>query len=164
MVCQRDAIYRVERPDERREDEKDIYRREEVIFEAKLKIGKREIENEVQYKRQSNYCGQFFCVHLIKHGAVGNCNNGIQNHPHRPKEPRRWRPCGLDESRVPVVGARVHIISITHQSTPPRPHCGFKKTISIFCGAAADCGILQKHSRLAPYFGGDGGIRTHEGF
>jgi len=41
-------------PDERGEDEEDVYGCEEVVLEAKLKIGKRKIENEVEDKRQSD--------------------------------------------------------------------------------------------------------------
>jgi len=81
-------------PDERGED--DVYGREQVVLDAKLKIGEREIENKIEDKWQSDYCGEFFRVNFVKHCAVGDGNNSVQHRPGRPKDPRRWRPCGID--------------------------------------------------------------------
>jgi len=97
-------IYGNQCPNECGEDEKDIDGRKQVVFEAKLKIGEREIENEVEGKRQSNHCREFFCVDFVKYRAIGNGNNGVQHCPHRPKDPSRWRPCGLEKCAIPVVG------------------------------------------------------------
>ncbi len=43
-----------ERPDECGENKEDVYRGEEIVLEAKLKIGKRKVENKVECERQSN--------------------------------------------------------------------------------------------------------------
>jgi len=84
-----------ERPDERGEDEEDVYGRKEVVLEAKLKVRKREIENEVEDKWQSNYCWKLLGIDLIKNRPIRHGDDSVKHRPHRPKDPRRWRPCGF---------------------------------------------------------------------
>jgi len=61
-----------------------------------LKIGKGEIENEVEREWERDHEGQLACVGLVKHGSIRHRNNGVENAPDRPKEPAWWRPCGFD--------------------------------------------------------------------
>jgi len=83
-------------PDECSEDEEDIYRREEVVFETELEIGKGEVEHEVEDKRQSDYCGNFFRIDFVKHRAIGDSDDRIKHRPDRPKDPARWCPGWFD--------------------------------------------------------------------
>jgi hypothetical protein len=48
------GVYRHHRPDERREDEQNINRGEQIVFETELERGEREIENEIQNKWQKH--------------------------------------------------------------------------------------------------------------
>jgi len=61
-----------------------------------LEIGKGEIENEVQRERERDHEGQLACVGLVKHGSKRHRDDGVEHTPDRPKNPRRWRPCGFD--------------------------------------------------------------------
>ena len=73
-----------------------------------MKIGKGKVENEVEDKWQSHYPWQFFRVDFIKHGAKSDGDDSVKHRPHRPKDPAWWRPGGLEEGAVPIVGGGVH--------------------------------------------------------
>jgi len=61
-----------------------------------LKIGKREIENEVQREWERDRPRERSFKELIKHRAKGDGDDGVEHAPHRPKDPRRWRPGWFD--------------------------------------------------------------------
>jgi len=81
-----------ESPDERDENQEYVDRCEKIVLEAKLKIGKRKIENEVDHKWQCDYCRKFFCVDFVKYSTVGNGNYSVKYCPNRSKEPAGWCP------------------------------------------------------------------------
>ena len=113
-------IYRDKCPDERCEDEDDIDSCEKVVFEAKLKIGKGEVENEVQREWERDRPRERSFKELVKNRAKGDGNDSVQHRPHRPKNPARWRPGGLDERAIPVVSVGVHSIYILYPLLIPR--------------------------------------------
>jgi len=96
VVGEGELIESKECPDEGREDEEDVYGREEVVLEAKLKIGKGKIENKVQCEWERDHEGQLACVGLVKYGSIRHRDDSVEHAPYRPKDPRWWRPCGLD--------------------------------------------------------------------
>jgi len=85
VVGEGELIEGKECPDEGGEDEEDVYGGEEVVLEAKLEIGKGEVENEVEDKRQSHYRRQLLCVDFVKHCSIGNGDDGVQNRPYNSK-------------------------------------------------------------------------------
>jgi len=85
VVGEGELIESKERPDEGREDEEDVYGCEEVVFQAKLKIGEGEIENEVKSKRQRDRPRERSFKELVKHRAIGNSDDGVQNWPYNSK-------------------------------------------------------------------------------
>lgn len=99
-------IHGDERPDERTENEEDVYGGEGVILKSKLEIGVREIENEVEQERQSDDPRQGLSdKRLIEDLAERDRDNRVQHRPHGAKYPRRRRPRGLDELLVRGVGS-----------------------------------------------------------
>jgi len=109
VVGEGELIESKECPNEGGEDEENVYGGEEVVLEPKLKIGKREIENEVQreWERDRPRERSFF-KGLVKNRAKGDGDDGVQYRPHWTKKPRWWRPSGLDERAIPVVCVGVH--------------------------------------------------------
>lgn len=106
------------RPDERAEDEKDIYRREEIIFEAELEGGEDEVEDEVEGKWQSNHPWDLPRESFVKNSAERYGNDRIQNGPNRPKDPSRRRPSGLNQLRVPRVTIHPPILHLPTSRLP----------------------------------------------
>jgi len=120
VVGEGELIESKECPDEGGEDEEDVDGREEVVLEAKLKIDKREIENKVQREWERDRPRERSFKGLVKNRAIGHRDNSVENAPHRPKEPRRRRPGGLDERAIPVVSVGVHSIYILYPLLIPR--------------------------------------------
>ncbi len=82
-----------EGPDERAQDEQDVDRGQEVVLEAELKIGKREIEDEVQNKRQGYHHRKLFGdERLVEDCAERDGDKSVQHRPDRAEDPARWRP------------------------------------------------------------------------
>jgi len=78
-----------------------------------LKIGKREIENKVQREWERDRPRERSFKGLVKNRAKGDGDDSVQHSPHRPKNPRRWRPRWLEEGAVPVVRVWVHKFILT---------------------------------------------------
>jgi len=96
VVGEGELIESKECPDEGGEDEEDVDGREKVVLEPKLKIGKGEVEHEVQREWERDRPRERSFKELIKHCAIGHRDDGVQHTPHRAKDPRWWRPRGLD--------------------------------------------------------------------
>jgi len=105
------------RPDERGENEQNVGGGEIVIFQFELKICERKIENEVEGKWQSDERGdcrlsgrdsgtgeKISGNELVKHHAKRDGDEHVQKCPNRTEKPSRWRPTGLFEKRVGLVG------------------------------------------------------------
>ena len=90
-------------PDEGGKDEEDINRSEEVILESKLKVRKREVEDEVEDKRKHDHERELTLVRFVKDGAETNRDDRIEHAPHRTEEPAWWCPRGTNESAVPLI-------------------------------------------------------------
>ncbi len=98
-------IHGDERPDERAEDEEDVYRGEGVIFQPKLQIRIGEVEDEVEGERQGDDPRQGLGdKRLIEHLAERNGHDRVEDGPHRAEHPRRRRPTRLHERLVRSVG------------------------------------------------------------
>ena len=94
----------IERPDERREDQQDVHGGEIVILQPELQVREREIENEVERKRQSDHPRQRARGGAVEDGTESNGDNRVQHRPHGAEDPRRWRPEGLQERLIRGVG------------------------------------------------------------
>jgi len=77
VVGEGELVESKECPNEGGEDEEDVDGGEEVVLEAKLEVGKGEIENEVQREWERDHEGQLACVGLVKHGSIRHRNNGV---------------------------------------------------------------------------------------
>lgn len=99
-VGERDPLYaRIDgdhRPDERAEYEQDIDRGEDVVLKTELEPSEGEVEDEIESERQSDHPRHLPLESLIEDGAEGGGDDRVEYRPHRAKEPRRWRPLGLE--------------------------------------------------------------------
>lgn len=113
-------------PDERAENEQDIYCSQKIALQAKLEGRESEIENEIEDEWYNNNEGDFLLETHEEDLAKGNNDNDIQNRPYRPKEERRWCPRRLTELLVPSV-TRHSLSSLLHH----HPSSSMKKQFEI---------------------------------
>lgn len=99
-------------PDEGREAEQDVEGGEEIVLEGELEVGEREIEDEVQSKRQSKHGRHFPLPCFIKDHAEGDSDEDIEQSPHWAEEPRGRCPLRLDQCRIPVVGGHARRVAV----------------------------------------------------
>jgi len=85
VVGEGELIEGKECPDEGGEDEEDVYGGEEVVLEAKLKIGKGKVENEVQREWERDRPRERSFKELVKHRAERYRDDGVQNWPYNSK-------------------------------------------------------------------------------